>query len=401
MEFNYQARNKKGQVSSGIVEASTQEAAISLLQRRGLYVTFLEEKGRLPIYAKGIKLFEGVSRKDIVLFSRHLSIMFKAKVPLVEALQILSAETKNLNFKEKLFSISEEIKAGTSFSAALSKYPKLFSPFYISMLRAGEASGKLSESLEHLAEHLKKDYELTSKIRGAMVYPALVLVFVFAVLLVMVFFIIPNLTQVLEETGQELPLITQLVLNFSDFLRQGFLILSLFFISIFVFCFKYYKTEKGKRFFDELFFKIPLLGSFQKMIYLSRFAENLSTLISGGIPVAQSLKITGDIVGNSVYQEVILNAREEVRRGERISLVLRKHPELFSPMFCQMVLVGEETGTLDKTLMDVVDFYQKETERNTEAFLSILEPALIIFLGGIVGIIMFAVLMPLYRLLSF
>lgn len=401
MEFNYQARNKKGKVSSGIVDAPSQEAAISLLQRQGLYVTFLEEVGRLPFYARGIKLFEGVSRKDIVLFSRYLSIMFKAKVSLVEALQILANETKNPNFKEKLFSISEEIRAGTSFSIALSKYPKLFSPFYISMLKAGEASGRLSESLDHLAEHLRREYELTSKVKGAMVYPALILVFVFVVLLLMVFFIIPNLTQVLGEADQELPLITRIVLNFSDFFRRGFLIFALFFVSIFVFCFKYYKSEKGKRFFDELFLKIPLFGSFQKMVYLSRFAENLSTLISGGIPVSQSLKITGDIVGNSAYQEVIFNAREEVRKGQRISLVLSRHPDLFSPMFCQMVLVGEETGTLDKTLMDIVDFYQKETERNIESFLSILEPLLIIFLGGIVGTLMFAVLMPLYRLLSF
>jgi len=204
MKLNYQARNKEGQVFSGVVEASSKEAAVLFLQRRGLYVTVLEPVGKPPIYARRIKFLERTPKKDVVLFSRQLSIMFKTKVPLVEALQVLAAQNKNPNFKEKLFNISEQVQGGTSLSDALKKYPELFSSFYVSMLKSGEASGKLSESLEYLANHLEREYDLENKIKSAMTYPALILVFVLGVLFLMVFYIVPSLTEVLQETGQEL-----------------------------------------------------------------------------------------------------------------------------------------------------------------------------------------------------
>lgn len=401
MKFNYQARDEKGQISSGVVEASSREAAILLLQKQGLYVTILEEAEKPPIYAKRIKFFERISRKEIVLFSRQLSIMFKSKVPLVESLEVLANQNKNPVFREKIFSLAEAVEGGTSFSEALKKYPEIFSSFYISMVKAGEASGKLSESLEYLADHLEREYRLTSRIKGAMIYPALIVLFVFIVLLLMIFFVIPHLTEVLKETGQELPVLTQLVMSLADFLRNWWWMFLGGIIGLAFFLFRYYKTPEGKRFFDELFLKLPMIGSFLKMVFLSRFAENLSTLISGGLPIAQALEITANIVGNSIYKEIILIARDEVRRGEPISSVLRRKPEFFPPMFCQMTAVGEKTGTLDKTLMDVVAFYQKETDREVENLLSVLEPALIMFLGLVVGGLMFAVLMPLYQMVSF
>ena len=401
MKLNYQARNKEGQVFSGVVEASSKEAAVLFLQRRGLYVTVLEPVGKPPIYARRIKFLERTPKKDVVLFSRQLSIMFKTKVPLVEALQVLAAQNKNPNFKEKLFNISEQVQGGTSLSDALKKYPELFSSFYVSMLKSGEASGKLSESLEYLANHLEREYDLENKIKSAMTYPALILVFVLGVLFLMVFYIVPSLTEVLQETGQELPVITQIVIGITSFLREKFWIFFILVVGFLIFIVRYYKTKEGKRFFDELFLKLPLIGSFLKMMYLSRFAENLSTLISGGLPIAQALEITGDIVENTIYKEIIFDARDKVRKGEQISSALSQNPDFFPPMFCQMALVGEKTGTLDQTLMDVVSFYQKETERMTTSLLSVLEPALIIFLGGIVGGLMFATMLPLYQMMSF
>lgn len=400
MKFNYQARTKKGEVRAGSIEASSREAAIGLLQKYDLYVTVLEAAKEAPIYAKRIKFFERVSVKEVVLFSRQLAIMFTSKVSLVESLRTLANQTKNQDFKEKILKISEEVEGGTAFSLALSKYPKVFSSFYVAMVKAGEASGKLSESLNYLADHMEREYYLAGKIKGAMVYPSLIIFVALTVLILMTVFVIPNLSKVLEESGAELPAVTKFVIWLSKFLRTWGWILFLIVLILVGSLFRYSKTESGKKIFDRLFVRLPTVGGFLKMMYLSRFAENLSTLVSGGIPVAQSLEICANIVDNTVYKEIILKARDEVRKGEAISQVLIRYPNEFPPIFTQMTLVGERTGTLDKTLLNLVNFYQKETGRAIESLLGILEPLLIVFLGLGVGGLMAAILMPLYKMSS-
>lgn len=399
MKFNYQARTKQGEVKSGQIEASSKEAAVNLLQKHGLYVTFLEE-AVAPIYAKKVKLFERISSKDIVLFSRQLAIMFKSKVSLVESLRVLSVQAKSQDFKERIIELSQEVEAGTPFSKALSRHSKIFSPFYIAMVKSGEVSGKLSEVLDYLADHLEREYHLTAKAKGALVYPALIILVVLLVLLLMVFFVIPQLTEVLISGGQELPFVTKIVIAFAAFLKNwGILFLAALAVLIF-FSFRYYLTESGGKLFDRKFLMIPFVGELLKMIYTARFAENLSTLISGGLPIAQALETVADIIGNSAYKEIVFEARDKVRRGERISSVLSKYPDLFSPVFVQMILVGEETGTLDTTLVHIVDFYQKEIDRSIDSTLSILEPVLIIFLGVTVAGLMLSILMPLYQVIA-
>jgi len=397
MKFNYQARDQKGEVQSGQVEASSREAAVTLLQRHGLYITFLEEVAAPPFYAQIIKILERTSQKDIVLFSRQLAIMFKSRVPLVESLEVLAVQARNLDLKEKIFKISEEIEGGTTLSGALSKYPKIFSPFYIAMVRAGEASGKLSEALSYLAEHLERGYHLASKLRGAMIYPAMVIFVAMIVFALMMFYIIPQLTEVLLASGGELPAITKIVISLSAFLRKWGLLLILVLLILVIFAIRYSRSQEGKKFFDQISLRFPITSELVRMICLSRFAENLSTLISGGLPIARALEISGDIVGNTVYKEIIFQTRDGVRKGEPISSTLARFPEIFPPVFTQMTAVGEKTGTLDKTLLEIVSFYQKETDRTIDNLLSILEPVLIIFLGLVVGGLMASVLLPLYR----
>ena len=401
MKFNYQARTKTGEVQSGIIEASSREAAVNLLYKYELYITLLEPVEAVPIYAKKLTLFKKVSRRDIVLFSRQLSLMFKSKVSLMESLQVLATQTKNLDFKEKISELSESIEGGTSFSNALAKYPDFFSPFYIAMVKAGESSGKLSESLEYLAEHLEREYHLTGKIKGALLYPLLILFVVILVISLMIFFVIPQLSIVLEGSGEQLPGITQFVIGFAKVARQFWWVVASILFFLFFAVFQYQQTTDGKKFFDRVVLKIFGVGEFLKMIYVSRFAENLSTLISGGLPIAQSLEITGEIVGNAIYREVIFKTRDEVRRGEQISSVLINYPDVFPPVFSQMVLVGEKTGTLDASLLHIVNFYKKEIDREIDNFLSVLEPVLILFLGLVVGGLMFAVLVPLYKVVAF
>jgi len=399
MKFNYQARTKKGDVHTGFVEASSKESVVTILRERGLYVTFLEE-ATAPVYARRIEFFGRITKKDIVLFSRQLAIMFRSRVPLIESLRVLSVQTKNVDFKEKILKISEEVEGGTAFSQALARYPKIFSLFYVAMVKSGEASGKLSEVLNYLADHLEREYHLTAKARGALIYPCLVIIVGLLVLTLLIFFVLPSLIEIFETSGQSFPTSTKIIIALANFFRSWWWLIFLLIILLILFFFKYRSTEAGRNFFDRIFLKIPILGLFLQMIYISRFAENLSTLISSGLPIVQALEIVGDIIGNVSYKEVIIRTREEVKKGEMISSTLSRFPELFPPIFIQMVLIGERTGTLDTSLMYIVDFYQKEVDRTMDNILVILEPALIVFLGFIVAGIMLSILMPLYQTIA-
>jgi len=399
MKFDYQARTKEGEIRTGQVEASSKEAAIVLLQKHGLYVTFLEETVS-PFYARKIKIFGHISSKDLVVFSRQLAIMFRSKIPLVESLKTLAVQTGNAELKEKIMEISEEVEAGTSFSLALSRFPEIFSTFFIAMVKTGEVSGKLSETLDYLATHLEREYYLNSKTKGAMIYPGLILAVVFVVLLIMNYFVIPQMAEILTTSEGPLPAVTRAVINGSAFMRKwGFIPISIFVFLIFL-GYRYYLSEKGRKFFDKYFLRIPLIGPFMKLTCMTRFAENLSTLIVGGLPISQALEVVANIVDNNSYKEVILKTREKVGGGEPISSVLSQSPELFEPIFIQMVLVGEKTGTLEKTLMDLVAFYQREIDSSITNIISILEPALIVFLGAVVGGLILAILMPLYNMMA-
>jgi type II secretory pathway component PulF len=401
MKFNYQARSKRGEVQSGSIEASSREAALSLLQRHNLFVTFLEETTARPFYARKIKLFDRIPKKELVNFSRQLSLMFKSKIPLVQALQSIAEQTKNSSLREKILSISQEVEGGTHFSQALAFHPKLFSTFYVSMVKSGEASGTLSESLTYLADHLEREYHLQSKIQGAMIYPALIVVVVIGVLVMMMYFVIPSMTRVLTETGQELPFITKIVISLSNFIRGWGWLAFLVLLGGLIVLFRYSKTVEGKRIKDKFILQLPVIGSFLKMIYISRFAENLSTLVKGGLPISQCLEITSEVVGNDVYKDIVLHVKEEVSRGEKISKTLTQYPEEFPPILVQMVTVGEKTGTLDQSLMNVVGFYRQEVERSIDNLLSVLEPVMVVFLGGVVAGLMASILLPLYRMTGF
>ncbi|MDD2732114.1 MAG: type II secretion system F family protein [Candidatus Pacebacteria bacterium] len=396
MKFYYQARTKKGKIQSGSVEASSKEAAIELLKFRNLVVTSLEEI-MVPIYAKKLVVFELIRKKEVVIFSRQLAIMLKSKIPLIETFQTLAKQTKNSSFREKIIRINEEIEGGTSLSAALSLYPKLFSPFYINMVKSGEASGKLTDVFIYLADYLEKENRFREKIIGALSYPAFILIVFFSVIAIIVSYVIPQLAEFLKETGQDLPMMTKIVIGAADFLKtSGWMLIFgtvILLVSLFALV---KKNKKAKEIFDNLIIRIPLLGSFFKKFFLSRFALNLSTLISGGLPIAQALGITSEVVGNSVYRKIIIETRDGVKKGERISFVLEKYPEEVYPLFYQMVVVGEKTGTMDSTLKNVVEFYQDEIDRTSDNIIKLLEPLLIVFIGVLVGGIALAVLIPIY-----
>lgn len=395
MKFIYQARTKNGEIKAGSVEAGSTEAAAELLRRDGLFVTFLrkdEEK-----FSQKIHLFEGVSGKDIAVFSRQLAVMFKANVSLVESLRTIGGQLSNQSFREKVIKISQAVEAGSPLSTALAKYPDIFSTFFVAMVRAGEVSGNLSEQFNYLADYLEKQYNLNGKVKGAMVYPIVILVVMVAVLFLLSYFVMPSLIEMLNTSGTDLPFLTRMVIGTTNFIRGiGGVIVLLALVGLAVLIGRLARTKQGKDFFDRTALRVPILKGMLKMLYVSRFADNLSTLIAGGIPITQALEITSMIVGNVVYQEAIVRTCEGVRKGQTMSSILSTYPELFPAMFSQMVLVGEQTGSLDKSLLIMVSFYEKETDRAIDGMLVLIEPIMIVVLGVIVGGVVASVMIPLY-----
>lgn len=396
MKFVYQARTKSGEVKAGSIDAGSVQAAAEVLRQQGLFITFLRKEER-KVFGN-IRFFEGVSGKDVAVFSRQLAVMFAANVSLVESLRTVGGQLSNQNFREKILKIAQTVEAGSPLSDALAKFPDVFSSFFVSMVKAGEVSGNLSEQFNYLADYLEKQYYLAGKVKVAMVYPAVIVAVMVGVLFLLAYFVMPNLTSMLQESETELPAITKAVIATTDFIRGiGGIIVLLCLIAIAVAVFRISRTKAGKRFFDNLSLRVPVFKNLLKMLYVSRFADNLSVLISGGIPITRALEITRDIVGNDLYRDAIRKTAEGVRRGETVSSVLFNYPDLFPSMFSQMILVGEQTGSMDKSLLVMVNFYEKEADRAIDSMLVLIEPALIIVLGLLVGGVVGSVMIPLYN----
>ncbi len=396
MQFYYKARDKNGEMQMGEVEASSREAAFLVVQSYDLYVISLIEK-KIPFYKRDFAIFERVSAQDIVMISRQLAVMVESKIPIVESLQTLSRQIEQKKLKEKILTVADKVEGGMPLSKALSSFPEIFSKFYISMVKSGEASGKLSETLTYLADHLEREHEFKQKVTGAMFYPIFILVVFLGILLFLFIVIMPELTDILTDAGGEIPLVTQIVIAISDFLVENGWIAFVGIYSLVVFAIKFFTTEQGKRALDEFILKAPLLKDFFEKVYVVRFAESLSTLISAGLPIVKALEITGDIIQNSVYKDAVDQISADVEQGKQMSDSMKKHPHLFSPILIQMTIVGEKSGRLGSSLINVVRFFRAELERTLDRYISMIEPFMIIVLGGLVGGLVASVLLPIYN----
>lgn len=400
MKYIYQARTKEGKPETGTVEASSKEAAAFLLQKYNIYVTSIKNQTPSILSAGTFTFLNRVSKKDLAIFSRQLAVMLQSRVPVTQSLKGLAVQTKNPNFKEKILKISQLIEEGNSLSESFGQYPDIFNIFYVSLVKTGEASGKISESLFYLSDHLERDADISAQIKGAMIYPAFTISVLSVVMLIVMFFVMPKLVDLLKQTVTKPPPFTVLMINFYGFLSHYGWIIIIAFIVFVVFIVFYFTTKNGRKTWDKLSLKIPFIGTFLKKIFLIRFAENISTLISAGLSINKALAITKDTVENFVYKQIIAEVEEGVSNGEKISAVLVKYPELAPPFVVQMIQVGEETGKLDKNLLEIVNFYQKEVNRAITTFTAMLEPVLIIFLGAVVALLAISVLEPLYGALG-
>lgn len=397
MKFNYLARLPQGETQKGTIEASNQSIALKTLQSRNLIVIRLESAEGFSLLGKRLKIFERVKRKEIFIFFRELAILVEADVPLVQSLKALSQQMENLHFKEIIFGAANDVDGGAAFSKALSKYPKVFSAFSINLIKSGEITGRLQECLSYLADYLEKEYYLISRVRGAMTYPAFILgAFIIVGILVLVM-VIPQLTSVLTEAGQELPLSTKIVIATSEFVRSWGWVLLLIFVGLGVVFQRYKKTKEGKILWDKVKLKLPIFGKILQKTYLARLSDNLSALVKGGVSIIQALNISGQVIGNAVFQEIIWQARDEVKVGHSISSSLEKHKEI-PPLFYQMVKTGEKTGKLDAILGKLSIFYSKEVENVVNNLSQLIEPLLLVGLGVGVAILVFSVFMPIYNL---
>lgn len=399
MKYNYRARTKSGESKSGTIVASNKEAAIEFLQHQDLIVTGIEEVKEESVgMQKNIKIFGGkATSKDLIFFFRQLSILFSANVPLVEALKSLAAQTKNSFFAQQIFEMAADIDGGMAFSEALARHPKTFSSFLINMVRTGEISGNLQQVIGYLADHIERDYSLTSKIKGAMYYPAFVVGAVIMLIIILLIFVMPRMSGMFQDLGTELPLPTKIILAISNFFTTNGWILLLLLIAIGIGLFYYLKKPNGKLVKDRIEIRLPVLGSLFQNIYFARFSENLGTLIKGGIPIVQALDTVSTIIGNTLYKEVLEEARDNVRKGETIAETFEKS-EIIPPTLTQMISAGEKSGNLDRVLLDLSRFYNNEVDTTVNNLMSLLEPVLIIILGIGVGFVALAVIMPIYNL---
>jgi len=396
MLFSYQARNTEGEIVKGNIEANEETSAIASLRGKGLYVSKIEGKANKAVS----KFFEKkTGLKDKIIFTQQLGIMIKSGLSVVDALEALKDETSNKKFSQQIADVISDVKGGLALSKAMEKYPDSFDDVYVNSVRAGEKSGKVDLVLIRLAKQLEKDYALTSKVKGAMIYPAVILTALVAVMVLVLIFIIPQLKAVFDDAGVPLPLLTKIVLGFSAFLQSYFLYILIVSVGIGVALHYYGKTKKGRHLFDQLKLKIPVLGNLYKKTYMAKFTRTFASLSSSGLPLLDIFKSSRDVVTNVIYQDAINKMTKKVENGESISKVLKDSP-LFPSMIGQLATVGEKSGNIDEVFDSMANFFDKEVDNITNNLSTLLEPIMMVVMGIGVGILIVSVLQPIYGLVN-
>lgn len=398
MLFRYQALDQNGSPQEGTVDAVSRDVAISSLQRRGLSVSLVEPVDK-PSQGLNLTLFESVSNKDVVLLSRQIATLFQAQVSALRVFRLLASEAEKPLMQRVLTEVADDLQAGSPISKSLSKHPKVFSDFYVNMVKSGEESGRLDETFLYLADYLDRTYEIVSKARNALIYPAFVISTFVVVMILMMTMVIPRISQILIDSGQDIPVYTKVVIAMSNFfVDYGVLLLIIVVIGGY-FLVRFGITESGKAQFDRLQLSLPYVGDLYRKLYLSRIADNLSTMLTSGISVVQATEITASVVGNDLYADILTEVSNSVKAGGSMSNALSQYPEIPGIMVA-MIKVGEETGELGSILKTLATFYQREVSNAVDTLVDLIEPFMIVVLGLGVGILLASVLIPIYNISS-
>ncbi|NPA95349.1 MAG: type II secretion system F family protein [Thermodesulfobacteria bacterium] len=385
-----------GQETKGELEAKDEQTARLLLSRKKIRIKKLKKKPK-DLLENISFLQPKVKTKDIVIFTRQLSTMIDAGLPLVRGLDILANQQENPTFKKMLTQIKSDVESGSTFADALKRYPKHFDRLYRNMVAAGEIGGILDDVLRRLSDYMEKAQALKAKVKSAMTYPIIVLAIAAVVLSIILIFVIPTFAKMFAESGAELPLPTQLVIQLSNFLKSYFFILIGGLFLIFIAFKKYYSTEKGKYLIDKLLLKAPVFGPLIKKVAVAKFTRTLGTLINSGVPIIEALNVAAGTAGNKVVENTIRKVKASISEGRSIAQPLMES-KVFPPMVVQMISVGETTGALDAMLNKIADFYDQEVDATVDALTSMIEPFMIVFLGGTIGSIIIAMYLPIFKM---
>lgn len=397
MLFNYKAIDQNGEKKDGLIDAVNVDVAIASIQKRGLVISSIKPAEGKTLTEK-IPLLNRVSNKDVVIVSRQMATLFEAQVSALRVFKLLATQVENPVLRRAMNEVADDLQEGSNISKALSKHPKIFSDFYVNMVKAGEESGRLDQTFSYLADYLERQYEITSKAKHALIYPAFVVLTMIAVMGLMLTMVIPKISPILTESGQELPIYTKAVIWLSDFtVNYGVLLLAGVIVGGF-FIGKYAKSS-GKASFDQFKLDIPYIGNLYKKLYLARIADNMNTMILSGISMLRTLETTANVVGNEIYRNILTQSLSSVKGGKALSSAFAEYPEIPSIMV-QMIKVGEETGELGNILKTLAKFYQREVSAAVDTLVDLIEPAMIVLLGLGVGSLLAAVLLPIYNLAS-
>ena len=395
--FVWKGKNRFGAFQEGILIADTRDAATAILRRQNVQLTSIKEKGRelrlIPKFPRG------VGAKRVAIFTRQFSVMLDAGLPLVQCLEILGEQEENRTFREIIQQVRSDVESGSNLADAMRKHPKAFDNLYVSMIAAGEAGGILDVILQRLATYIEKVVRLNSQVRSALIYPVSIIVIAAGVVTIILWKVIPVFAQLFAGLGGELPFLTRAVVGASNFLGRFFPLIIVAIFLIITAVKRYHKTERGRRVIDGLTLKLPVVGMLVRKIAVARFCRTLATLTSSGVPILDGLEITAKTSGNAIVEDAIMAVRKSVEEGKTISGPLAE-TKVFPPMVVQMVNVGEQTGALDQMLAKIADFYEEEVDTAVAGLMKLLEPVMIVVLGGIIGTIVTAMYMPMYAILQ-
>ena len=398
MLFDYVDIDSTNTEREGTVEAQSIDSAISSIQKRGYTIMSIDPKEvKNSLLNLKFSFFEGVSNKEIVILSRQIATLFQAHVSPLRIFRLLSTEMENTYLLNVLNKIVDDLQGGSSISRALSAHPDVFSVFYVNLVRSGEESGSLEKSFNYLADYLDRSYEIVSKAKNAMIYPAFVITVFFAVMGLMLTLVIPKIAAILTESGQELPIYTKIVIELSNFLVNYIAFIFIFFSVAVIILWRFIKTPVGRRAYDEFMLAIPYVGTLRRKLVLTKFCDNLSTMLSNGVSIVQAIEVTSDVVDNSVYKEILDAALFDVKAGRSFADALAEYPEI-PGILVQMVKVGEETGSLSEIMGTLAVFYRREVNNAVDTLIGLIEPVMIVLLGLGVGVLLASVLMPIYSM---
>ncbi len=395
--FYYTAIDAEGKERKGSIDAINKDVAVTALQRRGLTLSSITPAESNSFFQMRLSFFERVKNKDIVILSRQITTLFEAQVSALRAFRLLAAESGSPLLQDKLNEIANDIQSGSTIADALGKHPKVFSDFYVAMVRAGEETGRLDEAFAFLADYLDRTYEVTSKARNALIYPAFVIITFISVMVLMLTTVIPRLADILLESGQEVPIYTKIVIGLAQFLTNYSWLLGIALVFGGVLVYRFIQTESGKKRLAHARLGVPYVGDLYRKLYMSRIADSLSTTLSSGIQLVRGMEISAAVVGDPAYREILLQIAQEIQSGRPASEVFANYDE-FPGIVIAMIKVGEETGDLSNILKTMAKFYQREVSNAVDTLVSLIEPLMIVLMGVGVGLLLASVLVPIYNI---